>query len=183
MNLKSSTLIMPTVVIATLLLTSFQSFAMAGPEEHCGQMQMSHQQMKPEQADPEKMREHMKNRLGKLAERLEIKASQQAAWGEFAKSVELLAERNMKRPSDDADAATISRYQADRAAEFANKLNSIANAIAKLQTALSDDQRKILNQVSHRLLNMKHDHRDKGMGRHGNPDMEDHHGGHHMAPQ
>lgn len=49
-----------------------------------------------EQMSPEKMHEHMKDRLDKLAERLEIKASQQAAWGEFAKSVGMLSEQGVK---------------------------------------------------------------------------------------
>jgi hypothetical protein len=119
----------------------------------------------------------MKVRLDKLAERLEIKSSQQAAWEEFAKSVEVLADRNPKKPKDDADAATISRYRAEKATEFANKLTKIADATAKLQTALSEDQRKILNQTAHRFLH--HDqgvnHTHHGMNHEGNEHGWDQH--------
>jgi hypothetical protein len=145
---------------------------------------MSHEQM-----SPEKMHEHMKARLDKLAERLEIKSSQQAAWGEFAKSVGMLAERSMKKPNDDADAATILRYRAEKATEFAKKLTRIADATAKLQTALTEDQRKILNQTSRRFLHKHHgwNHKHHGLDREGhehewdqrgNSDGEHHHDDH-----
>ena len=93
-----------------------------------------------------------------MAERLEINSSQQAAWEEFAKSVEAMAERDAKKPDADADAdaATISRYRADRANQLAAKLNRIADATAKLQAALNEDQRKILNRASHRFLHDGH---------------------------
>ena len=164
MNIKPNLLTLPTIVIAAFLMTTFHSVAMARPSEHCDQKQMSHEQM-----SPEKMHEHMKSRLDKLAERLEIKSSQQAAWGEFAKSVETLAERSVKKPNEDADAATISRYRAEKATEFAKKLTRIADATAKLQTALTEDQRKILNQTSRRFLHRDHgwNHKDHGMNRKG----------------
>jgi hypothetical protein len=136
------------IVIGAVLLASFHSVAKANPSESYGHKQMYQ----------EKMREHMKVRLDKLAERLEIKASQQAVWEEFAKSVEMLADRNVKKPNDDADAATISRYRAERAADLANKLSKIADATAKLQTALTSDQRKILDQTAQRFL-----HHDRGI--------------------
>ena len=97
---------------------------------------------------PEQMHERIKNRLDKLAQRLEIKASQQAAWGEFAKSVEALAEHAAQKPGDDADALAISRYRAERATEFAKKLTLIADNTAKLQAALTADQQKVFNQMS-----------------------------------
>jgi len=182
MNIKLSTLTVPTVVIAALLMITFHSVAMASPGEHCDKKQMSH-----EQINPEKMHEQMKDRLDKLAERLEIKSSQQAVWEEFAQSVEMLAEQHVKKPNDEADAATISRYQAERATEFSKKLAKIAGATAKLQTALTEDQRKILNQASHRFLHRDHGWNHKNHERNrecheldqrGSSDMEGHHDDH-----
>lgn len=177
MNIKSGILILPTIAIGALLMATFHSVAIASPGGHCDQKQMSHEQM-----SPEKMQEHMKNRLDKLAERLEIKSSQQAAWGEFAKSVETLAERNVKKPNDDADAATISRYRAEMATEFAKKLTRIADATTKLQTVLTEDQRKILNQTSRRFLHKGHGPDREGheheWDQRGNSDGEHHHDDH-----
>lgn len=152
--------ILATMVTGAILMTTFHSIAMANPAENHDQKQMNQ----------ENMHEHMKTRLDKLAERLEIKSSQQAVWEEFARSVEMLADRNAKKPGNDADAAAISRYRAERATEFANKLTKIADATAKLQSALSDDQRKILNQTAHRFLRyddgVNHTHHE--MNREGN---------------
>jgi DNA anti-recombination protein RmuC len=151
--------ILSTIVIGTILTTTFHSYAMAATDKYHGHKQMNQ----------EKMHEYVKARLDKLAGRLEIKASQQAIWEEFAKSVEMLADRNTKKPNDDADAATISRYRAKRATEYADKLSKIAEATAKLQEALSEDQRKILNQNAHRFLRYGQgaNHTHHGMHREG----------------
>lgn len=153
MNIKLSKLMMPVIALGALLIPAFQSVALASPDEHHNQKQIS----------PEKMHEHMKARMDKLAARLEIKASQQAAWEQYAKSVESLADRGVKRPDHDADAdaATISRYRADRATEFAKKLTSIADATDKLQKALTEDQRKILSQVLRHLFHEHHERHSK----------------------
>jgi hypothetical protein len=161
--------VLSTIVIGAILMTSFHSVAMANPAESYGHKQMSQ----------EKIHERMKARLDKLAERLEIKSSQQAIWEEFAKSVEVLADRDAKKPNEDADAATISRYRAERAADFADKLGKIADTTAKLQAALSADQRKILDQTAHRFLHydreanhthhrMEHDGSKHGWDQHEN---------------
>ncbi len=152
MNIKLSKLMMPIIALGALLIPTFQSVALASPDEHHDQKQIS----------AEKMHEHMKARLDKLAARLEIKASQQTAWEEYAKSVGSLADRSIKRPEHDADAATISRYRADRATEFAKKLAVIADATDKLQKALTEDQRKIFSQVLR-----CHGHHHKHHGWHG----------------
>ena len=76
MNIKSSVLALPAIVIGALLMSSFHSVALASPGGHWDQKQMGHEQM-----SPEKMHQHMKARLDRLAERLEIKSSQQVAWG------------------------------------------------------------------------------------------------------
>ena len=148
--------ILSTIAIGTILTTTLYSAAIAEPAQNYRDRQFNQQ----------RMHEYMKARLDKLANRLEIKASQEAAWEDFAKSVETLADRVAKKPGDDADAATISRYRADRAAEFAAKLNKIADATAKLQSALSDDQRKVLNQSARRFLRQ-----DRGM-QHGRHEMD-----------
>lgn len=138
--------LLATIVTGAILMTAFYSIAMANPAEH-----RDHKQMNPEQMQQYRQ-EHMKIGLDRLAQRLEIKASQQAVWEDFTKSVETLADQNGKKPGDDADAATIARYRADKAAEFASKLNKIADATSKLQAVLSEDQRKIFNQTAHRFL-------------------------------
>jgi hypothetical protein len=67
---------------------------------------------------------------------------------------------NAKKPGKDADAATIARFRAEQATGFAGKLTRIADATAKLQAALSEDQRKILSQTAQQVL-----HRDHRFGR------------------
>ena len=141
MNIKQG--LLATILIGTILMTSFYSLVMATPalnDDYHPIMQ-------------EGMHEHMKARLNKLEKRLEIKSSQQGDWEKFSKSVEVLAEQNVAKPDDNADAATISRYSADRASELARKLTGIADATAQLQTALTNDQRKILNQVARHFIN------------------------------
>lgn len=166
MNIKDLNIkfgVLATIVIGMVLVTAFHSVAMAGTGGHCDH----------EQASSGKMPEFMKSRLEKLAARLEIKPSQLASWDEFAKSVESLSERHVKEPDHDADAATISRYRAETAAELAKNLASIADSTAKLQAVLTGDQQKILNQVSHRYLHGRYgwNHHSHGWG-HGNSDTE-----------
>ena len=158
-NLNPKLGILSTIVIGIVLVTSFHTVAMANPAESYGHKQTS----------DEKMREHIKARLDRLAERLEIKSSQQAIWDEFTKSVEMLADRNEKKPGYDADAATISRYRAARATDVAGKLTRIADATARLQAVLSTDQRKILDQTAHRFLrdDRETNHFHRGMHRGG----------------
>ena len=149
MNIKDLNIkfgVLATMVIGMVLVTAFHSVAMASPGGHCEHEQMS----------PEKMHQFMKSRLDKLEGRLEIKSSQLASWDEFAKSVESLSERHVKEPSPDADASTVSRYRAERAAEMAKNLATIADTTAKLQAVLTEDQKKILNQASHRFLRDRH---------------------------
>jgi len=142
--------ILATIVTGSILIMTFRTIAIATPAEHYDRQKMDQEQMQ------QHMQEHMKTRLDKLAQRLEIKASQQAVWEDFAKSVETLAVRNAKRPADDADAAIIARYRADRVTELGNKLSKVADATAKLQAALTEDQRKILDQTAHHFLRHEH---------------------------
>ena len=184
MNIQSGKL--SATVIAAFLLTSFHALAYACPEAHCDPMNHHHQQMYSAQANPEMMSENIKVKLSKLAERLEIKASQQGAWDSFAKAIEKLAERKLKKSDEAQDAATIARLGADNAAEVAKKLSEIAKATATLQAALSDDQKKILNQTARRLHGMQHEPMDRGMmgkgmmeqGMHCDMEHDDHGGVH-----
>jgi Skp family chaperone for outer membrane proteins len=146
MNPKLSKLMLPTIAIGALMTSTFHSIAMANPGGCYESMQTS----------SEDMHKRMQAKLDKLAARLEITSSQQPVWEEFAKSVESRAGLDIKKPGEDADAATISRFRAERANEFSKKLARIADATAKLQTALDENQRKILNQVSHRFLHAGH---------------------------
>jgi hypothetical protein len=162
--------ILAAVAIGAALIGTFHSVVMANPEGHYDQKQMS----------PEKIHTHIKARLDELAARLEIKASQQAAWEDFEKSVEMLADRNVKKPNDNADASSIARYRADKATAFANDMARIADATARLQVALTEDQQKILNQSAHRFLdrNRKMNCHNEGHGwDHGNAGGENHHNG------
>lgn len=149
MNIKDVNLklgMLATVAIGAVLLASFHSIAMANPEGHCDAMQVS----------AEEKHEYMKTRLDKLAARLEIKSSQQVAWDDFSRSVEALAERHAKEPKDDADAAAILHYHAERAAEFAKKLTVVADASAQLEAVLTDNQKRAFSQVSRRFLHEHH---------------------------
>ncbi|MGA7751160.1 MAG: hypothetical protein WCA63_13575, partial [Gallionella sp.] len=152
MNIKLG--ILATLTIAAISMAAFQSVAMADPSEHSDQWQMKSGEM----------HNHIHAKLDKLAGRLEIKASQQATWEAYAKSVEMLAEGHAKKPNEDADAATISRYRADKAAEFAKKLATIADATAKLQAVLTEDQKTIFNQALRRFSHRHHGHMHRGWG-------------------
>ena len=93
-------------------------------------------------------RESINGRLDKAAQELEIKASQQAAWEVYAKAYKELAERPATKPDPDADAAAMARKRAEMVTELAKKLTKIADATAKLQTVLSEDQRKIFDRIT-----------------------------------
>jgi hypothetical protein len=53
--------------------------------------------------------EWVRAKLDRDANRLEIKASQQAAWQEYAKARTALAERHFTKPAQDLDAAAIAK--------------------------------------------------------------------------
>jgi hypothetical protein len=103
-------------------------------------------------------------KLDKDANRLEIKASQQAAWEEYANARKALAARTFTKQQGNADAAAIARKRAERVSEFSQKLTTLADATAKLQAVLSPEQRKTLDQIA------RHAHRGHGHGHHGRHD-------------
>jgi hypothetical protein len=98
----------------------------------------------------------LRARLAKVAERLEIKSSQQGAWQAYARTVESIFDNQTKRPDVNVDAATIARYRADVAADRARKAAQIADATAKLQEVLTPDQRQTFNQIVQRAHHRGH---------------------------
>ena len=121
----------------------------------------------------ERMQMKMQERTAKMASRLEIKASQQAAWGDYVKARESMFANPPVRPARDADAATIARARADFAADMARRLAVVSDATAKLQAVLTPEQRKVFDEMARR--SGRHGHRgDRGGDRGG----ERGHGGH-----
>ena len=110
----------------------------------------------------ERRAEWIHERLERAANRLEIKASQQGAWQAFAQSVEAFGAPPAPRPGRDADATAIARYRADRAADAARKLAQVADATAKLESVLNDDQRKVFDEMAQRLSQGRRHHREGG---------------------
>jgi hypothetical protein len=98
--------------------------------------------------------EMIQKRLDDTASRLEIKASQQAAWQTYASASKALAERGAMRPRvatpDTRDAATLARERADNATAVAQKLTTLADATATLQATLSPEQQKVFNEIARR---------------------------------
>lgn len=134
------------ITISAILLTSFTMPARA-EQDRAQQMQQDWAQ-------------HRQNwinaKLDKMAERLEIKSSQQKAWQAFAKVVaEEPANLPIEKADTDADAATMARRHADFATAYAKRLVQIADATTKLQETLTPEQRLTLNQMAHEF----HHHR------------------------
>lgn len=123
---------------AALLTTTWFSLAQAYPMGSANSPQ----------AHSERMHDYVKSRMDRLADRLEIKASQQAVWDEYANAVTAMTEQATQQPADEADAAAIARYRADRTAELSKKMSRIADATASLQAVLTEEQRKTFNMVA-----------------------------------
>jgi cell pole-organizing protein PopZ len=109
----------------------------------------------------------VKAQLARMAERLEIKASQQGAWEAYAKVIGEAANVSIKMPDENADAAAIARAHADFAAQNAKRLSQIADATARLEEALTPDQRKTLDQIVHEFHHHMMHHRFHGEHREG----------------
>jgi protein CpxP len=148
--------ILAAAAVSATLMTGFTLSAHAASD--------TTQQMKQDWA--QHRQEHVKVRLAKMANRLEIKSSQQNEWQAYAKVIEESTNApHMARVSDaDADAATLTRKHADFAAAHARKLAAIADATAKLQSALTPEQRKTLDQMVRHFH--PHGHRGKHHGHH-----------------
>ncbi len=128
--------------------------------------------------------QHLQAHLDRLAERLEIKASQQTAWQKFAAAFkETVGDHGMMGvpamgmdAAADADAATLARRHAERAEQHARHLSQLADATAALQASLSADQRQVFNEVA------RHFAAEHGMGPTGGTGhgygIDGHHEGH-----
>lgn len=90
----------------------------------------------------------MQRRLDRLAQRLEIRASQQDAWQAFASAQRASAAARAPFPGPDADAAAIARFRAEQSNARAQRLAQIADATVKLQQALDPKQRLVLDEVA-----------------------------------
>lgn len=133
-------------------------------------------------AEHAKMRqEWVRAKLARDANRLEITASQQAAWQGYASARSALADlRFGPPPAPDADAATIAKLRADRVADAARKLGALADATARLQAVLSPAQRTTLDQIvrdGHR-----HWHGRPGWHREQHDGFDGRHGGYDGGP-
>lgn len=121
----------------------------------------------------ERMQSRMQARLDKMAQRLEIKASQQDAWQAYAKVHKDTFDGSMKPAPKDADAATLARHRADMAAQMAQKLAVLADATAKLQSALTPEQAKTLADMTRKPVGGRGEHGSRGqmggMGGMGDP--------------
>lgn len=127
--------------------------------------------------DPEQRAKFARQHLEREAAMLEIKASQQAAWDAYVGArLDLMASFDKTKPlAPDADAAAMARQRADRAEAMAQGLGKLADATAKLQAALTDDQRKVLDRV-------ERDHWHGGSMHHDDSMSWQHHHGPAMAP-
>lgn len=104
----------------------------------------------------ERMQSRLQARLDKMANRLEIKASQQDAWQAYAKVHKEMFDARPTPPAKDADAAAIARHRADMAAKMAQKLAVLADATAKLQSALTPEQAKTLADMTRHPMGGRH---------------------------
>jgi hypothetical protein len=114
----------------------------------------------------ERMQSRMQARLDRMANRLEIKASQQDAWQAYAKVHKDMFDARPTPPEKDADAAALARHRADTAAKMATKLATLADATAKLQSALTPEQARTLADMTRRPMGGRHGKRG-GFGGHG----------------
>lgn len=108
-------------------------------------------------AEMEKHRqEFFKHMSERIADRLEIKPSQQGAFQAYTAALQTAMTPPASHPEYKSDAASMARMNADRAAEHAKRLAAIADATAKFQEVLSPDQRKTFDQMAAAF--MRHHH-------------------------
>jgi len=143
----------------TLAITAMSLPAFAAGKDDPASMQQRFEQMQA----------RMKARIAKMGERLEIKASQQAAWNEYVNSRQAMMAQRPARPAKDADAATVARSRAEFVADMARKLAVVSDATAKLQAVLDDNQKKAFNQMARRsgMLGHRGHHGQRGESHHG----------------
>ena len=114
----------------------------------------------------------IKAKLARMAQRLEIRSSQQAAWQAFAKVIEEPVNPPIQKPDDRLDAAALARRHADFATAQAKRMVQIADATAKLQEILTPEQRLTLDQIAHEFRPHGHHRHHDRQEQHGSE--EDH---------
>lgn len=159
MNTTRSKLVTALLAAGLALAAAAPASAMPGP---------GMREMTPEMQ--ERMQSRMQARLDKMANRLEIKASQQDAWQAYAKVHKDMFDARPTPPAKDADAATLARHRADTAAKMATKLATLADATAKLQSALTPEQAKTLADMTRHPMGGRHG-KHGGRGDHGHRGM------------
>jgi hypothetical protein len=94
--------------------------------------------------------QHLQEHMDALAARLEIKASQEAAWQAFSGAFiqTMIPPERKTPPAAEPDAAALARDAADRATAHAQQLVRLADASAKLQEVLGPDQRAVFNEAA-----------------------------------
>ena len=161
MNAITRSKLTATLVAAGLAVAAAIPAASAAP----GPGGMGMCEMTPEMQ--QRMQSRLQAHLDKMAQRLEIKASQQDAWQAYAKVLkEQFDPAAMKSPPKDADAAAIARHRADTAELMAKKLAVVADVTAKLQSTLTPEQAKTLADITRHPMG---EHRGGGMGGRGEP--------------
>lgn len=140
--------------LATALFAAGLALAAAVPASASPGPGPGMREMTPEMQ--ERMQSRMQARLDQMANRLEIKASQQDAWQAYVKVHKEMFDGSMKPAPKDADAATIARHRADMAAKMAQKLATHADATAKLQSALTPEQAKTLADMTRHPMGGRH---------------------------
>lgn len=140
--------------LTTALFAAGLALAAAAPVSAAPGQGPSMREMTPEMQ--ERMQSRMQARLDKMAERLEIKASQQDAWQAYAKVHKDMFDARPTPPAKDADAATLARHRADMAAKMATKLATLSDATAKLQGALTPEQAKTLADMTRHPMGGRH---------------------------
>lgn len=138
--------ILSAISVSAILMTGLSMSAWAEQDHH-----------QQDQQNWAQHRQHwIKAKLSKMADRLEIKSSQQGVWQAFAKAVEEPLNIPMKKPDANEDAATMARRHADFATANAKKMVKIADATARLQEVLTPDQRVTFDQMAHELHHPRH---------------------------
>lgn len=139
--MKASRSIINAAASGVLLMVLAAPSASFASEEVCHHPE--HRQMAAEDRG-----EWVKKQMDKEAAWLEIKASQQGAWDKFAAAnIALASTMGERKTSLDADTIPAIRQHAQQAAAISQGLTNLADATEKLQSVLSEDQRRVLDRI------------------------------------
>ena len=150
-------------MIRTLLLRGAAAAALAGACMQAGMAADAPMPMPPPDGMHHMERNHeeaMKAGLAHMADRLEIKASQEGAWQKFSAAFVDMMKTVSSEPmaaSPEADAASIVRARAQAAATRAQAVSRLADATTELQQVLNADQRHVLNEMARHFERMRMD--------------------------